>query len=72
MCLRYKEWGPCYAAELTHDGWDAYGGVEKLISSARATTTPSQAASTGEALATAVHPEPTVAPVSACRVGLAG
>jgi glucose/arabinose dehydrogenase len=31
MYLRCKEWGACYAAELTNDSWGAYGGVEKLI-----------------------------------------
>jgi glucose/arabinose dehydrogenase len=31
MYLRCKEWGACYAAELTHDGWTQYGGVEKLV-----------------------------------------
>lgn len=31
MYLRCKAWGACYAAELSNDGWGAYGGVEKLI-----------------------------------------
>jgi len=31
MYLRCKAWGACYAAELTHDAWDPYGGVEKLV-----------------------------------------
>jgi glucose/arabinose dehydrogenase len=31
MYLRCKEWGACYAAELTGDGWDSFGGTEKLI-----------------------------------------
>ena len=28
---RSREWGACYSAELTGDGWDSYGGREKLI-----------------------------------------
>ena len=31
MYLRCKEWGACYAAELSGDGWDSIGGREKLI-----------------------------------------
>jgi glucose/arabinose dehydrogenase len=31
MYMRCKPWGACYAAELTHDAWDPYGGVEKLV-----------------------------------------
>lgn len=31
MWLRCKEWGACYAAELTGDGWDGIGGREKLV-----------------------------------------
>ena len=31
MWLRCKEWGACYGAELTGDGWDAIGGREKLV-----------------------------------------
>jgi len=31
MYIRCKEWGACYAAELTDDGWDSFGGTEKLI-----------------------------------------
>jgi glucose/arabinose dehydrogenase len=31
MYLRCKPWGACYAAELTHDAWGPYGGVEKLV-----------------------------------------
>lgn len=31
MFMRCKDWGACYAAELTHDGWGTYGGVEKLV-----------------------------------------
>ncbi len=31
MYIRCKEWGACYAAELTDDGWDSYHGTEKLI-----------------------------------------
>jgi glucose/arabinose dehydrogenase len=31
MYIRCKEWGACYAAELSGDGWDSIGGREKLI-----------------------------------------
>jgi glucose/arabinose dehydrogenase len=31
MYLRCKEWGACYGAELTGDGWGGIGGREKLI-----------------------------------------
>lgn len=31
MFIRCKEWGACYAAELSGDGWDSIGGREKLI-----------------------------------------
>ncbi|MEZ4409860.1 MAG: hypothetical protein R3A52_25810 [Polyangiales bacterium] len=31
MYLRCREWGACYAAELSGDGWDSIGGREKLI-----------------------------------------
>ncbi len=31
MYIRCKEWGACYAAELSGDGWDGIGGHEKLI-----------------------------------------
>lgn len=31
MYLRCEAWGDCYAMELTHDAWDAYGATEKLL-----------------------------------------
>ena len=31
MFIRCREWGGCYASELSGDGWDGIGGHEKLI-----------------------------------------
>jgi glucose/arabinose dehydrogenase len=31
MYMRCKEWGACYAAELSGDSWTSFGGVEKLV-----------------------------------------